>query len=138
MAEEPIISQIEETHGETSSSFDRTIFTEHYSSWNGSTLPDPRRASISDISNSLIEIISVESPIQVSHLLRIYVRGAGIGKLGHQIEAELLKAVDRLVKRGEIEKEAQGKPNDKLNWVVRKIGSPLVRLRPLRLLPLYL
>lgn len=105
------------------------LYCEEYKEWNGMQLPDPRRASSQEVSDALRLIIDVEGPIHVGYLFRTYIRGAQIGKLGSQIEGELMKALERLIKRGDVSKEIQGKPSDKVNWIVRLSSKPSVRLR---------
>jgi very-short-patch-repair endonuclease len=112
------------------SAADLSKFDGPYIKWEGSPLPDPRFAPQKSIIEGLVAITAVEGPIQVRYLFRQYARSAGIGRVGHQIEGILIKAIEKAMRSGLLEKRNEHRGNDRLRQIVRVAGGSAVRLRP--------
>jgi very-short-patch-repair endonuclease len=100
-----------------------------YSAWTPRPLPDPRLVSIDDLVPGLVDIIAIEGPMLCHRAYRIYVKAAGIQRVGRQIRSLFNRAVRKAVRMGLIEERNENETRDQINQVVRKAGTPAVRLR---------
>lgn len=93
--------------------------------------PDPREASISNISAALKKIIEKDGPLTKSSIYRLYLEGCPhIRRCGPAVRERLNLALRNLLMTKEIVQEDElgsGKPE---GIVIRLAGTPKVRLRP--------
>ncbi len=107
-----------------------------YRRWTPRPLPDPRAAAQFNVAQGLTEIIAAEGPMVCHRAFRIYVKAAGIQKVGLEgIKFEVFHALHgaiRLAKNLEwIEERNEFGTYDQINHIVRKAGTPAVVLRTL-------
>ena len=100
-----------------------------YARWAPRPVPDPRTAGIDTIVELLVEIVEAEGPMFCSVAYRIYVKAAGLQRVGREIRSNLNRAVAAAVRRGLIASANELGTRDQVNQVVRKMGVPPVRLR---------
>jgi len=112
------------------------VSLEPYRRWTPRPLPDPRAAAQFNVAQELTEIIAAEGPMVCHRAFRIYVKAAGIQKVGLEgIKFEVFHALHgaiRLAKKLEwIEERNEFETYDQINHIVRKAGTPAVVLRTL-------
>ena len=98
--------------------------------WQGSGLPDPRTAPVSQVASHLLEIVSAEGPVTAERAYRLYIRGAGSSKVTQRARAPMEQALGRLTLRGQVEVDGldnAGEPQQ----VLRLSGTPAVVVREL-------
>ncbi|MEW5921918.1 MAG: AAA domain-containing protein [Bacillota bacterium] len=100
-----------------------------YVHWDQRPLPDPRQVSIQIISEGLIDIISTEGPVFVHRVFHLYLKAAGIGRLGDHLKDALLSALQKAISKGFILEANEFGDKDKLNRIVRLPNTPKVILR---------
>ncbi|MGH2608962.1 MAG: AAA domain-containing protein, partial [Tepidiformaceae bacterium] len=100
-----------------------------YGGWAPRPVPDPRTAGVDAILGPLVSIIETEGPMFCSLAYRIYVKAAGLQRVGREIRSNLNRAVAAAVRRGLIAVANELGTRDQVNQVVRKLGVPPVRLR---------
>lgn len=102
---------------------------EPYDEWTPVQLPDPRTSPIDQVLLALVSIVEVEGPIVASRACQLYAKAAGI----HRVGSELRRVFNRVLskaKREEIFEFERESENEALrNAVIRKAGSPAVRVR---------
>jgi very-short-patch-repair endonuclease len=67
-----------------------------YTHYSGPACHDPRVTNHSQIADDLLNIIKEEGPVQVKRTFDIYLRSCGIRRMGHDLQAKLVKALDSL------------------------------------------
>jgi very-short-patch-repair endonuclease len=92
-------------------------------------LPDPRSTSKATVAVNLAKIVEKHGPIIVHHACRLYVRGAGFGRMGKDLRSALNKAMTQAIQDGVLEKDAEHGSAFFKNNVVRKKGTPSVVIR---------
>lgn len=74
-----------------------------YIEWNtGITLPSPTMASTTDRINGLVQIVAAEGPVIAERAFALFVRSAGMSKVGKNIKSALNVALTAAVRRGVI------------------------------------
>jgi superfamily I DNA and/or RNA helicase/very-short-patch-repair endonuclease len=96
----------------------------NYSHYAGKACTDPRICNQDDISDGLVNIISVEGPVQVKRVFDIYLRSCGIKRMGHDIRAIMLLALESLNEKNIICGHNYRDPEDKLVEIVWMNGNP--------------
>ena len=96
----------------------------NYSQYAGKACTDPRICNQDNISDGLVNIISVEGPVQVKRVFDIYLRSCGIKRMGHDIRAIMLLALESLNKKNIICGHNYRDPEDKLVEIVWLKGNP--------------
>lgn len=105
------------------------LIVKEYVHWEQRPLPDPRDATIKEITEGLVEIISVEGPVIIHRVFRLYLKAAGIGRLGDYIKSRLINALQRAITKGVVLEANELGCREKLNRVVLLINTPRVVLR---------
>jgi len=100
-----------------------------YTSWEPEPLPDPRDASLQEIIEGLVKIVAVEGPIFVHRVFRLYLKAAGLGRLGDYLKNALLRALQKAITKGLLVESNELEVRDKLARVVRLPNTPRVILR---------
>ena len=116
--------------GASGAAFDPALGPRPYAAWQGSGLPDPRTAPVSQIATHLLEIVAAEGPVTADRAYRLYIRGAGSSKVTQRARAPMEQALGRLTLRGQVEVDEfdnGGEPQQ----VLRLSGTPAVVVREL-------
>lgn len=100
-----------------------------YSRWAPQPLPDPRTAGVDAIIGPLVSIIDAEGPMFCSVAYRIYVKAAGLQRVGRDIRSNLNRAVAAAIRQGLIVSTDELGMRDQISQVVRRSGVPPVKLR---------
>jgi hypothetical protein len=100
-----------------------------YTSWESESLPDPRYTSSEKIIKSFTKIITAEGPLFVRRLFQLYLKAAGIGRLGNRLRNILLRALQKAIKRNLFIENNELGVEDKLKRVVRLHNAPEILLR---------
>ena len=100
-----------------------------YRNWTSKPLPDPRAASIEDVSPGLVEIIASEGPMPCHRAYHVYAKAVGISRVGRQIRSVFNRAIRKAVRLGHIEERNEHGTRDQMNQIVRKKGTPEVLIR---------
>ena len=116
--------------GASSAAFDPTAGPRPYAAWEGSGLPDPRTAPVSQIATRLLEIVAAEGPVTAERAYRLYIRGAGASKVTQRARAPMAQALGRLSLRGQVEVEELDNAGE-IQQVLRLSGTPAVVVREL-------
>jgi len=103
-------------------------FSEYFQ-WTPHTVPDPHSASIQELMESLIEIVSVEGPMVCRRAYQLYTHAAGYSRLGRQLEHVMNRAIYRAVRLGRLQQNDERKRGGQKNQVVRLPGTPEVVVR---------
>jgi hypothetical protein len=85
---------------------------------------DPRTSNAATVSECLLGVIKVETPIQVKRAFDIYLRSCGIKRMGHELKDDLLGALNYLKKSGAILSHMYSTEDDVLDEVVWIKGTP--------------
>ncbi len=101
-------------------------FLAPYSKWTPRPLPDPRSAPMEEVVSGLVEIIQSEGPIICHRLYSLYVKAAGLQRVGRQIRLFLNRAVRKAVRLGLVDESNEHGTRDQLNQIVRPKGGPAV------------
>ncbi len=110
--------------------YDPAAGPQPYTAWQGSGLPDPRTAPVSQVATHLLEIVTAEGPVTADRAYRLYIRGAGSSKVTQRARAPMEQALGRLTLRGQVEVDEfdnAGEPQQ----VLRLSGTPAVVVREL-------
>ena len=110
--------------------YDPAAGPQPYTAWQGSGLPDPRTAPVSQIATRLLEIVTSEGPVTAERTYRLYIRGAGSSKVTERARAPMEQALGRLRLRGQVEVDELGNVGD-VQPVLRLSGTPAVVVREL-------
>ena len=106
-----------------------------YVAWEGSGLPDPRTAAVSQIAAHLLEIVTVEGPMTADRAYRLYIRASGSVRVTQAAKEPMRKALGRLMLRGQIKIDRfDGRGDDdgdEHQEVLRLQGAPAVVVREL-------
>jgi len=100
-----------------------------YQNWMPRTLPNPEDASIPEIANGLIDIVTVEGPMICYRAYRIYSYAVGIKRIGKQIRSVFNRAMRRAIASGKLEERNEYNLRDQIHKVVRIARSEPVLLR---------
>jgi very-short-patch-repair endonuclease len=95
-----------------------------YQHYAGPACHDPRDTNQSQISEDLLGIIKVEGPIQVKRSFDIYLRSCGVKRMGHELQAKLVKALQSLKSSKIVSSLKYSHRHDNLNEIVWITGSP--------------
>ncbi len=101
-------------------------FLSPYCNWTPKPLPDPRSAPMEQVVSGLVEIIKSEGPIICHRVYSLYVKAAGLQRVGRQIRSILNRAVRKAVRQGLLDESNEYGTRDQLNQIVRLAGSPPV------------
>lgn len=99
-----------------------------YEAWDGSGLPDPRKAPPREMARHLIEIVSIEGPVTTDRLYSVYIKGAGFSRVTRPARGALNRSLHLLSGDVDID-EFQ---NPETAWpqrVVRVRGTNPIRVR---------
>ena len=110
--------------------YDPAAGPQPYTAWQGSGLPDPRTAPVSQVVTPLLEIIAVEGPVTAERAYRLYIRGAGSSKVTQRARAPMEQALGRLRLRGQVEVDELDNAGE-VQPVLRLSGTPTVVVREL-------
>lgn len=110
------------------SQIDNSLFA-NYSHYTEPACSDPRTSNAATVSECLLGVIKVETPIQVKRAFDIYLRSCGIKRMGHDLKDDLLGALDFLKKSGMILSHNYSAEDDVLNKIVWIAGSPAEVMR---------
>lgn len=94
-----------------------------YSSWPSRPLPDPHTASLSEVTEGLIEIVEVEGPIVCRRAYALYNKAVGGSRLGRQTVKIMNRAVYRAIRLGRITQTGGGAVG---NQILQLTGRPAV------------
>ena len=75
---------------------------QEYTKYIGEGFKDPRDCSKSEIINGLVAIVEAEGPILVKRVYDIFLRSAGIKRLGGQLKNILNEAMETALSHGEM------------------------------------
>jgi very-short-patch-repair endonuclease len=100
-----------------------------YSSFEGTTGPDPRQAGSAEVVEGLRRIIAIEGPMLTKRAYDIYLRGCGIRSVGRDIKHAMNKALQLAVRRGAVLSEDESGKGGLLYSIVRSSGIPPVIAR---------
>jgi len=100
-----------------------------YRQWSRKTVPDPREANALQVARYLREIIEVEGPIRVQRAYRLYAHTCGIKRIGRVVRSKLNRALNHLVKKGDVLLEQEGPDQTQVNAIARSVGTPRVVVR---------
>ena len=116
--------------GVTAPAYDPAAGPQPYTAWQGSGLPDPRTAPVSQIATRLLEIVTAEGPVTADRAYRLYIRGAGSSKVTQRARAPMAQALGRLTLRGQVEVDELDNAGE-VQPVLRLTGTPAVVVREL-------
>ncbi len=108
---------------------DAPITLAPYSTWTLRPVPDPHSASLSELIDVLIEIVSAEGPMVCRRAYSLYNKAAGNSRLGSQIVQVMNRAIYRAVKLGRLVQNDEQRRGGQINQVVWVAGSPEVDVR---------
>ena len=103
-----------------------------YLHWTPVSLADPRFATVDQIIEGLVAIISAEGPIVCHRAYFLYARAVDppIMRVGGQIRSIFNRAIRKAVKQRVIEyRDEHDAGNDVLLWVVRRLGTQPIWIR---------
>ena len=100
-----------------------------YVAWEGHHVPDPRDGDLLNVSQALYEIIEVEGPVLVARAFRLYARACGLQRLGRQVQANLNRALSRLVNDNKVIIENENRQFGQIHGIARVLGTERVFLR---------
>ncbi|MGI5823770.1 MAG: hypothetical protein ACOX6Z_07490, partial [Dethiobacteria bacterium] len=100
-----------------------------YTDWKTESLPDPRDTSPENIIKNFEGIVTAEGPLFVRRLFQLYLKAAGIGRLGNHIRNIFLHALQKATKRNIFSENNELGVEDKLKRVIRLHNTPEVSLR---------
>ena len=110
--------------------YDPAAGSQPYTVWQGSGLPDPRTAPVSQVATRLLEIVTAEGPVTADRAYRLYLRGAGSSKGTQRARAPLEQALGRLTLRGQVEVDELDSAGE-AQPVLRLAGTSAVVVREL-------
>jgi len=100
-----------------------------YAEYQGPPEPDPRNANTYAVSAGIVRIIEIEGPVIAKRVYDIYLRGCGIKRMGHELKSAMNKALSHAIGQGSVVHEDESGKGGFLYSVVRKKGSPPIKLR---------
>ena len=100
-----------------------------YEAWPPRPLPDPRRVSLVELSQSLIEIIKVEGPVVGARLYVLRLRAAGLGQETKALRSLLNRASYATMRAGAVIGVNERDERTQKYLVLRLPGVPEVRMR---------
>ncbi|MEK7994250.1 MAG: hypothetical protein AAB403_10640, partial [Planctomycetota bacterium] len=107
-----------------------------YAQWMPRPVSDPHAASLTELMEGLIEIVSVEGPMVCRRAYALYNRAAGNSRLaagnprlGKQIVHVMNRAIYRAVRLGRLQQNDEQRHGGQVNQIVRVAGSPTVCVR---------
>ena len=110
--------------------YDPAAGPQPYAAWQGSGLPDPRTAPVSQVATHLLEIVTTEGPVTADRAYRLYIRGAGSSKVTQRARAPMEQALGRLTLRGQVEVDEFDSAGE-AQQVLRLSGTSAVVVREL-------
>ena len=116
--------------GEPAPAYDPAAGPQPYTAWQGSGLPDPRTAPVSQIAARLLEIVTAEGPVTADRAYRLYIRGAGSSKVTQRVREPMAQALGRLTLRGQVDVDELNNGGE-TQQVLRPTGTPPVVVREL-------
>jgi very-short-patch-repair endonuclease len=90
---------------------------------------DPRDVDIDSVSEGIVRIVEVESPVVAKRAYDIYLRGCGIKRMGHDLKSTMNKALSVAIRQRRLVSENETTEGGLLFSVVRVNGSPPIKLR---------
>lgn len=102
-----------------------------YKNWARHPLPDPLTASRASVLEGLVDIIKTEGPMLALRAYQIYVRAAGIQRVGNIVRSKLNKALFAGTMRGTILAEDDHTKRGQIFSIVRLPQTPQVIVRSL-------
>ncbi|WP_447965763.1 AAA domain-containing protein [Nitrospira sp. Ecomares 2.1] len=106
-----------------------------YASWRKTALPDPRSATLEEIINGLLAIISVEGPMVCHRAYFIYARlfekaSPPLEGVPNPIRQKFNAAIRKAIRQGKLEdRNEHNAEDDVYRWIVRSTGTPSVIVR---------
>ena len=73
-----------------------------YRSWEQRPLPDPHTAGLTEIMESLVEIVGAEGPIMSRRAFALYNKAAGGSRLGRQTVKAMSRAMNKAIRLGKV------------------------------------
>jgi len=113
----------------TSAADEFALALPRYAQWMPRPLPDPHAASLTELMEGLVEIISAEGPMICRRAYALYNRAAGNSRLGKQIVHVMNRAIYRAVKLGRLQQSDEKRRGGQINQIVRVAGTPEIRVR---------
>ncbi|MFZ5447067.1 MAG: AAA domain-containing protein [Thermodesulfobacteriota bacterium] len=102
-----------------------------FTGYSGLNFSDPREASPVDLRETLMRIISQDGPLSRESIYRLYAEGCPhLHRITKTIREKINRTLGAMLRTGEIVHEdelGKGRPQ---GMIVRRTGTPLVRLRP--------
>ena len=99
-----------------------------YRSFEGVAGPDPREASLDQVSAGLLRIVQLEAPVTTSRLYEAYLKGCGIKRLGGELRKTFSRALKSALARGSV-RLVEGDDPASLNTVVALPDGPEALVR---------
>ena len=127
--EDEIVGNGEISLFEESENCDLLINLAAYKPWMPHPMADPHSASLQELMEGLVEIVTAEGPIICRRAYLLYNRAAGNARLGSQIVSVMNRAIYRAVKLGRIQQNDEHKKGGQINQVVRLTGTSEVVVR---------
>ena len=100
-----------------------------YQTWTVRTMPDPRLADQEVVLSGLKEIVATEGPMPCHRAYKLYARGAGLSRVGKDIQSALNRAVALGLRKGELQQVDEWNRAGQIDKVVRISGTPPVQPR---------
>ena len=103
-----------------------------FSEWSSlEPLPIPTQAHRNELLPGLTQIVRIEGPMKWDRLCRVFVRGAGLQRVGRRLQGALDQAIHWAVRNGHLEKRKEVISQGVEEVVLWSPGTPSVRVRPL-------
>ena len=100
-----------------------------YSEFEGQAGPDPRNATIAQVTEGLCRIIQEEGPILAKRAYDTYLRGCGIRRMGGDLKRMMNKALSEAIRKGLIVKQDEWGKGGSIHSIVRLPDTPPVVVR---------
>ncbi len=100
-----------------------------YSGFEGQAGPDPRNATIAQVTEGLCRIIQEEGPILAKRAYDTYLRGCGIRRMGGELKRMMNKALSETIRKGLIVKQDEWGKGGLIYSIVRLPDTPPVVVR---------
>lgn len=102
---------------------------EPYANFNGEGGPDPRHGSTAQVSDVLVQIITVEGPMLAKRSYDIYLRSCGIHRMGGPLKRAMNKALQHAIRSNHIVLEDESGKGGLAYSIVRSTSTPPVIVR---------
>ena len=102
---------------------------QEYTKYIGEGFKDPRDCSKTEIINGLVAIVEAEGPILVKRVYDIFLRSAGIKRLGGQLKNILNEAMETALSRGNVSVDDEKGTSELISMIVRLNDSEEIVVR---------